>query len=124
MFELKKLSVFLDERTLSKWANRGDRLFDGSAVPLFSQNAPKEHYEHITPHNYWYSENKQRTASNRFNFDPRVHGTNDKGIQARCTFIGFLCTIIVQARCTMTNFDQFFTAVITNTVYLVIRYYD
>ena len=28
-------------------------------------------------------------------------------VQARCTFIGFLCTIIVQARCMMAKFDLF-----------------
>ena len=42
------------------------------------------------------------------------------GIQARCTFIGFSCKIIMQARCTHDGkiWFIFLLAVITNTVHL------
>ena len=42
------------------------------------------------------------------------------GIQARCTFIGFSCKIIMQARCTHAGkiWFIFLLAVITNTVHL------
>lgn len=37
----------------------------------------------------------------------KTRSVHINGIQSRCTFIGFLCTIIMQPRCTMTQFDPF-----------------
>ena len=44
--------IYISSNSGAKKSIQGQaRLFDRSAVPLFSYNAPKEHYEYITPHN-------------------------------------------------------------------------
>ena len=50
----------------------------------------------------------------------RHHRCTINGIQARCTFISLLCTMIVQARCTMTKFDLFFGSPTSCTYHFII----